>query len=156
MSRGHLRRRRDVEITFVHQPLDEIVQHLRELCLRLWCAFAAQRLEHLRGELIRRHERVDDRLPQRIEGSIVLVAEVEAEARGIIPARKSRLQEEIRELVEQRLKVDCVGEFGAELGIRVAAHDGLRIHYTLWACIRSTHSWFSSVTAISGSSGWAR
>ena len=45
---GHLRRRFDVEVALVDQPLDEVVEQLGELALRSrLVAVAAQRLEHL-------------------------------------------------------------------------------------------------------------
>jgi hypothetical protein len=42
--------------------------------------------------------------------------------RRIAAARESGLQEEVGELVEQRLKIDCICELGAELRVRVGAH----------------------------------
>ena len=58
----HLRRRLDVEIAFVDEPLHELVEQLGELRLGLLVAVAAQRLEHLGRELSALHQRVEDRL----------------------------------------------------------------------------------------------
>ena len=40
------------------------------------------------------------------------------------PAREPRLQQEVAQLVEQRLQVDRVGELGVVLGVGGEAHGG--------------------------------
>ena len=65
---GHLRRLGDVQISLFHEPLDDLVEQLGELSLQLGVAlgvaggFAAQHLEHVRRELARVHQGLEDRL----------------------------------------------------------------------------------------------
>ena len=68
---GHLRRRVDVEVALLDEPGDELVEQLGELlgALAIVLAVAAERLEHLGGELPALHQRVEDRLAQRVDAS---------------------------------------------------------------------------------------
>ena len=75
-------------------------------------------LEHVRGELARVHEGLEDGLAQGVHAAVGFTRLVVPE-----PATaEARLQQEVTQLVEQRLQVDCVGEFGEELGVGGEAH----------------------------------
>jgi hypothetical protein len=123
VTRGHLRRILYVEVSLRHQPLDEVVEQLRELGLLLGGALTAQRLEHCGRELIRSHEGINDRLAEGVHRALTVLAEIEPEVRRIASARESGLKQEIREVVEQRLEVYGIGLLGAELRVRMTAHD---------------------------------
>src|SRR5262249_50794719 len=87
---------------------------------------AAQRLEHLRRELAALHERVEDRLFEGLERAVVLVGGVPTVI-GLVVAvvGEPRLQQKIGELVEQRLKIDGVGELGIVFAVGMKAHSSL-------------------------------
>ena len=115
----------EVEVALVDQPLDELVEQLGELRSISWsCSrrrLAAQRLEHLGGELARLHQRLEDRLLQRVERAVAVVAHVVVPERRA-PAGEAGLEQEVGELVEQRLEIDRVGQLGGELGVGGEAH----------------------------------
>jgi hypothetical protein len=127
---GHLGGLAYVEVALVDEPLHDLVQQLAELLLQLLVALgvagrvAPEHLEHVGGELPRVHERLQDRLPQRLERPLPLVPLVVPERRR--PAGEPRLEQEIAQLVEQRLQVDRVGELGVVFGIGCEAHRGRR------------------------------
>ena len=129
VPRGHLRRRVDVEIALFHELGDDVVEELRELlgALPIILAVAAQRLEHLGGELSAFHEGVEDRLAERIHRAILLLPHVVPVRTLHFAAGEAGLQEKIRELVEERLEVDGVGHLGAELAVRVKAQRSGRL-----------------------------
>ena len=118
----HLRRRVEVEVALVDQPLHEIVEQLGELRLRLLVAVAAQRLEHLGRELAALHQRFEDRLPQRVERAVARLVEAHAVVRAALAAGEAGLEQEVGELVEQRLEIDRVGHLRRELAVGVKAH----------------------------------
>jgi hypothetical protein len=120
---GHLRRRLGGQVAFGDEPLHQLVEELGELGLALGVVLAAQRLEHLGRELATLQERVEDRLAERVHRAVALVAELPPVIRLLRPAGEPGLEQEVRELVEQRLEVDRVGEVGAELRVGVGAHD---------------------------------
>jgi len=68
LARRQLRRLADVQVAFLHQFLDDLVEQLRQLALQVGVALgvpaglAAQQLEHFGGELPRLHQRLQDRL----------------------------------------------------------------------------------------------
>src|SRR5438876_443353 len=69
--------------------------------------FTPQQLEHLGGELPRLHQRLEDGLAQRVERAVRLVlTELAPEGMGVRASGEARLEEEIRELIEQGLEVD--------------------------------------------------
>src|SRR5205823_12332159 len=76
--RRHQRRRVHREVPLVDQPLDQLVEQLGELGLPLFVAVAAKRLEHLGGELPALDERIEDRLTERLERAVAVLAEVPA------------------------------------------------------------------------------
>ena len=133
MAGRHLRRRFHREVAFLDQPLDELIEQLRELSLSFLVALATQRLEHVRRELPALDERIQDCLTQRLERAITVIAEVPSVVRLLIlAAGKSRLQEEVGKLVEQRLEIDRVGHLRAELRVGVESHSAssrsIRVH----------------------------
>jgi hypothetical protein len=114
----------EIEEPLLDETLDDLVEELGEArgALAVIVAVAAERVEHLGGELPAVHERLQDRLAQRVEGLVAFViAELTIE-RIAVAAGESRLEEEVGELVEQRLQVDGVGLRGGELGVGVLAH----------------------------------
>src|SRR5690606_25419435 len=85
--------------------------------------FAAERREHVRRELVAVYQRLENGLLQRLNGAIFLViAELAPERVLRWPAGEARLQEEIRELLQEGLEVDRVGQLGAEPRVGVCAH----------------------------------
>ena len=122
VSGRHLGRVVDVEVALFDQPLDELIEQLRQLCLAFLVVAAAERLEHLGRELPALHQRVENRLLEGVERPVAFVLAVEPVVRLIVAAGEPRLQEKIGELVEQRLQVDRVGELGAEFRVGVEAH----------------------------------
>ena len=122
LTGGHLGRSVDVQVALVHEALDEVVEHLRELRLRLLVTVAPQRLEHLGGELPALDEGVEDRLLERVERAVLVAPELSPVGVVVLAPREPRLEKEVGELVEQRLQVDRVGELGGELRVGVGTH----------------------------------
>jgi hypothetical protein len=119
---GHLGRRVGVEVPLVDEALYQVVEHLRQLRLGPLVPLAAERLQHLGRELAALHEGVEDRLLERVERPVLVPAELPPVGVVGLPPGEARLEEEVGELVEQRLEVDGIGELGAELGIRMESH----------------------------------
>ena len=90
----------DVEVALVDQPLDDLVEQLAQLALDLLVplgvagGLAAEHLEHVGRELARVHQRLEDRLPQRVERALALAACRRARTTATPPA-KPRLQQEV-------------------------------------------------------------
>src|SRR5256884_9092287 len=129
LPRRHLGRLADVQVPLVDQLLDDLVEQLRELALEVGVArrvpggLAAQQLEHLGRELARVHERLEDRLPQRVERAVGLVlAELAPEGVRVRASGKARLEEEIGELIEQGLEVHRIGQLGEVAAVRRVFH----------------------------------
>jgi hypothetical protein len=112
----------EVEEPLAHEPLHEVVEQLGELGLGLLVAVAAQRLEHLGGELAAVEEGVEDRLLERVHRPVGVLAGVAPVGVRVLAAGEPALEQEVGELVEQRLEVDGVGHLGAELRVRMEAH----------------------------------
>src|SRR5207247_1009386 len=113
LPRRHLGRLGDVQVAVFDQLLDDLVEQLRELALQLGIplgisgGFTPQQLEHLGGELPRLHQRLEDGLAQRVERAVRLVlTELAPEGMGVRASGEARLEEEIRELIEQGWRVD--------------------------------------------------
>ena len=70
MSGGYLWRSIDVQVSLRGKTLNEIVEKLRKLFLRVFVAVAAQCLEKLGGELSAFDERVEDRLLECFERAV--------------------------------------------------------------------------------------
>ena len=73
----------DVEVTLFHQALDNLVEQLGQLSFQVGVpigiagGFAAQDLEHLRCQLTRIHQGLEDGLAQGVEGPVgITVAEL--------------------------------------------------------------------------------
>lgn len=122
LAARHLRRCLDVEIPFRCQTLDEVVEQLGELGLRGFVPVASQRLEHLRRELPTLDQGIEDRLAERVERTVLFTAKVAPIGIVVVTTGESRLEEKVRQLVEERLQVDRVGGFGAETRVRVESH----------------------------------
>src|SRR5436305_103057 len=108
-----------VQVALVHELLDDLVEQLAELTLefgvssRVAGRFAAQQLEHLGRQLARVHERLEDRLPQGVEGAVgLLFAELAPERMRVRASGEARLEKEVGELIEQGLEVDRSGQLG--------------------------------------------
>jgi hypothetical protein len=131
---GHLGRLGDVQVALLHEPLHDLVQQLGELALQVGVALgvsgglATQHLQHLGRELARVHQRLEDRLAQGVHRPVgVVAAELPPEGVIVGAAREPRLQQEVRELVEQALEVDRVGQLGEVLRVSGGAHDLLNV-----------------------------
>ncbi len=126
---GHLGRVVDLEEALVDEALDDLVEQLGELALEVLVlrgvasGLAAEHLEHLGGELARVHEGLEDGLAEGIHAPVGFAGIVVPESAATEP----RLQQEVAQLVEQRLQVDGVGEFGEELGVGGEAHSPNRV-----------------------------
>jgi len=121
---GHLRGIVDLEEPLVDEALDDLVEQFGELALevlvldRVAGGLAAEHLEHFGRKLARVHEGLQDGLAEGVHAPVGLTGIVIPEA----TAAKARLQQEVTQLVEQRLQVDGVGEFGEEFGVGGEAH----------------------------------
>src|SRR5438093_218970 len=129
LAGGHLGRLGDVQIALVDQFLDDLVQQLGELALQVGVArgvagrFAPQHLEHLGSELPGFHQRLEDRLAQRVERPVGLVlAELPPEGMRVRASGEARLEQEVGELIEQGLEVDRVGQLGEVAAVRRVFH----------------------------------
>ena len=69
----------------------------------------------------------EDRLAQRVHRAICSSPDVAPVGLLHLAAGEARLQQKIRQLVEQRLEVDGVGHLGAELAVRVKAQRSRRL-----------------------------
>jgi hypothetical protein len=85
-----------------HEALDDLVQQLAQLLLDLRILgpvasrLALQELHHFRRQLARVLQRLEDRFPERLEGTVP--AFFISPPR--VPSGKTRLQEEVSQLVE--------------------------------------------------------
>src|SRR5881628_156918 len=129
LAGGHLGRLGDVQIALVDQFLDDLVEQLGELALQVGVArgvagrFAPQHLEHLASELPGFHQRLQDRLAQRVERPVGLVlAELPPEGMRVRASGEARLEQEVGELIEQGLEVDRVGQLGEVAAVRRVFH----------------------------------
>src|SRR5437867_3239456 len=129
LAGGHLGRLGDVQIALVDQFLDDLVEQLGELALQVGVArgvagrFAPQHLEHLASELPGFHQRLEDRLAQRVERPVGLVlAELPPEGMRVRASGEARLEQEVGELIEQGLEVDRVGQLGEVAAVRRVFH----------------------------------
>ncbi len=104
------------------QPFHDAVEQLGEFLLGEFVALAAEGLEHFGSELPALDERVEDCLFERVERVVGIIACLAPERMEMRSAGESRLEEEVGQVVEQRLEIDCVSHRGAELGVRVRAH----------------------------------
>src|SRR5207237_6390139 len=86
------------------------------------CPITAQRFQQLGGKLAALDQCIENGLTQSLDGSIGLGIEIVEVRIEVLSARKSRLQQKIRELVQQRLKIDRISSFRAELRVGVEAH----------------------------------
>src|SRR2546421_567874 len=85
--------------------------------------WAPKLLEHLGSQLARVHERLEDRLAQRVERAVgLLVAELAPEGVGVRASGEARLQQEVGELVEQALEVDRVDQLGQVAAVGRVPH----------------------------------
>ena len=123
LGAGHLRGGAvRLQKALADQTLDELVEQLGELGVGVLVAVAAQRFEHLGGELAALEQGVEDGLLEPVERAVGVVAGLAPERVRLRAAREPRVEQEAGELLEQRLQVDRVGNLGAVLGIRVEAH----------------------------------
>src|SRR5262249_38053005 len=129
----------------------EIVEELGQLRLALFVVAAAERVEHLRRELPALHERVENGLLERLERTIALIAGIPAVVRLVVAAGEARLQQKVRKLVEQRLKVDRVGQLGTVLTVRMEAHGVLLLEEYPVARFPSPERSYSARSALAGS-----
>src|SRR2546422_487739 len=117
------------EVALLDQALDDLVEQLGELALQVGVplgvarGLATQRLEHLGSQLARVHERLEDRLAQRVERTVgLLIAELAPEGVGVRASGEARLQQEVGELVEQALEVDRVDQLGQVAAVGRVPH----------------------------------
>src|SRR2546430_14232562 len=148
---------------FFDQLLDDLVEQLRELALEVGVArrvaggLATQQLQHLRGELPRLHQRLEDRLAQRVERAVgVVLAELAPERVGIRASGEARLEQKVGELIEQALQIDRVGQLGEVAAVRRVFHPlptrniGPRRAFPQWMSLRAGFGFGRSPTATSG------
>ncbi len=126
---GHLRRLLQVEVPLVDQLLDDLVEQIGELFLELGILagvagrVAAQHVEHVGRELPGIHEGLEDGLAQRVERAVgIFLAEFAPEGMRVGAAGEPRLQQEIGELIEQRLEVERLEQAGDIAAIRRGSH----------------------------------
>jgi len=122
MTGRHLRRSLKIQVSLCRQLLDQAVEQLTQLLLGFLGAVAAQRFEQLGRELSALDQRVENCLAQSFDGSIGLRIEIVEVGIHALAAGESRLQQKIRELVKERLEIDSISRFRAELRVGVEAH----------------------------------
>jgi hypothetical protein len=124
VARRHLGRRLQIEVAFGHHPLDNLVQQPGQLgCTLAFVVVAsAQGLEHLGGELTAVHQGVQNRLSQRLDRMVSVFPRVTPVGMVRLTTGESRLEQEIRKLVEQGLQVDGIGHLWTELLVGVETH----------------------------------
>jgi hypothetical protein len=124
----HLGRLLDVEIALLDEALHDRVEQLAQLALqvavplRVTGRVAPEELHHVGRELARFHQGAEDRVPEPVERAVPAFARLGPPGPVARPAGKTGLEQEVAQLVQQRLEIDGVGEAGDVLCIRGVAH----------------------------------
>ena len=131
MTRGHAwcAALAHVQVALLLESLDDLVEQLAELAAQLVVfrgvagTLAAEDLQHLRRQQAGVHQRLKDGFLQPVERAVgVSLADIAPPGMLVGPAGKPRLEQEVGQLVEQRLQIDGVGELRRIAGKRGVAH----------------------------------
>ena len=76
MTGGHLRWRLEIEVAFCCQLLNQLIEQLTQLLLRLLVAIATQRFQQIGRELTALDQRVENCLAQSFERAVRLRVEI--------------------------------------------------------------------------------
>jgi hypothetical protein len=110
-----------LDIPLIDEAPHDLIEHARDGVHRLLVRLTAtQGFEHLGGELATLHQRPEDGVFQCVEAVRLFRL---AGQRVPAPTAESRIEEEIRELVEELLQVQGIEEAAPVLFISGGSHD---------------------------------
>ena len=117
-----------LEVPFVHEPLNDLVEHPGHVLVqlpalgRLRIDLAAEVLHHVLGELAGFEKGLENGLLERVHRPVAALGRFRPPGPFLGSAGEPGLEQEIAQLVQQRLEVDGIAKLGGVFAVGRVSH----------------------------------